>query len=213
MRRWFVTAFACCSLLGCGIGSSDTVEEIGPDELAVLDPTSTTSTTVPDTTPVDSTPGSLQATTTTVAAPTSTVPTEEVTLYFVSGSQLVPVDTPVPVPMAERAILDALAAGPPADEFEAGVRTAVPAELVAGTRQVGRRITVDFRGDPLLAVDSTDQRLMVAQIVLTLTKISGIEEVLFTTDGEPLGVYQREGELTEPGEPVTAGDYAALLTP
>ena len=52
---------------------------------------------------------------------------------------------------------------------------------------------------------------MVAQIVLTITDVPGIEEVVFTTDGEPLRVYQRDDELTDPGEPVTRDDYQELL--
>ena len=211
MRSLIVVA-ACCSLVGCGIGSSDAVEEIEPEELAALDQTSTTSTTIPETVPpIETTPGSVALTTTTVGTPTSTVPTEDVTLYFVSGSQLIAVESPVPLPAQERAILRALAAGPPAEEFEAGVRNAVPVELIRGTRQVGIRITIDFRGEPFRGIDSEDQRLMVAQIVLTITDVPGIEEVVFTTDGEPLRVYQRDDELTDPGEPVTRDDYQELL--
>jgi spore germination protein GerM len=50
-----------------------------------------------------------------------------------------------------------------------------------------------------------------AQIVLTLTNLPGIVNVLFTIDGDPLRVFQRNDELTEPGEPVTREDYEELL--
>jgi spore germination protein GerM len=212
VKRSLGAVLAACCLGACGIGSSDTVEEIQPDELAVLDPTSSTSTTMPDSVPpVESTPGSVELVTTTIGGTTTTVATEDVPLYFISGSQLMSIATPVPLPLEERRILDALASGPPAAELEAGIRNAVPLDLVRGVRQVGHRITIDLRGDVFRGIDSDDQRLTVAQIVLTMTDVPGIDEVVFTTDGEPLRVYQRDNELTEPGEPVTSADYVELL--
>ena len=211
MRHAVLVASVCCSLGACGIGSSDTVEELQPDDLAALDQTSTTSTTVPDTEPPVETAGPVEVTTTTLDTTTSTVATTDVMLYFINGSQLVGVETPAPLPLEERRILAALAAGPPPEEFEAGLRNAVPVDLVRRTRQVGHRITVDLRGEPFRSIDSEDQRLVVAQIVLTLTDQPAIAEVLFTTDGEPLRVYQRDNELTDPGEPVTRDDYEELL--
>jgi hypothetical protein len=47
--------------------------------------------------------------------------------------------------------------------------------------------------------------------VLTLTTLPDIDNVLFTIDGDPLRVFQRDDELTEPGEPVTYEDYEELL--
>lgn len=212
MRRIVAAMSLGSALVGCGIGTSETVEELRPEELAALDQTSTTSTTVPETVPAEeSTPGSVESTTTLPSGPTTTVPTADVTLYFINGSQLVPVPVPLTVGVQERGILNGLAAGPPPREFEAGIRNAVPVELVRRTRQRRDRITVDFNGEVFRGVDADDQRLMVAQIVMTLTKLSDIREVLFTIDGEPLRVYQRNNELTEPGEPVTSEDYEELL--
>lgn len=212
MRRLFAAATLCTALLGCGIGTTDTVEELGPEDLAALDQTSTTSTTVPDTEPpVETTPGSVEPTTTSSTGPTTTVPTADVTLYFISGSQVVPVPTPLPIGVQERHILVALSSGPPPDEFEAGVRNAVPTDLIRSVRHVGDRITIDLNGESFQNVDADDQRLMVAQIVLTLTLEPDVREILFTTDGEPLRVPQRNNELTEPGEPVTREDYEELV--
>jgi len=211
MKRSFAVATLATALLGCGIGSSDTVEELQPEELAALDQTSTTSTAPETVPPVETTPGSIEPTTTVPVGPTTTVPTEDVTMYFINGSALVPVPVPLPVNVEERQILTTLGGGPPPDEFKAGIRNAVPIDLVRRVRHVGRLITVDFNGESFRSVDSDDQRLMIAQVVLTLTSLSDIHEVLFTTDGDPLRVYQRNNELTEPGEPVTREDYAELL--
>jgi hypothetical protein len=210
-----------CLVAGCGIGSTETVEEIQPGELAALDQTSTTSTTTLP--PAETTPETSAATADTAppvpgpaeSAPDTTLaePTEPVLLYFVNGSEIVPVDTPVTAPAAERRILNALGLGPPPAEFDAGVRTAVPPGLVVGFRKSPARAlaTVDVDGELFRGIDDDSQRYAVAQIVLTLTNRPDIDSVLFTIDGDPLRVYQRNNELTEPGEPVTREDYEELL--
>ncbi len=215
-------------LSGCGIGGTEAVEELQPEELAALDQTttSTTTTTVEiaiATEPEDTTPESVEtmppqaAVETSVAiavtdVPTSTtIPTETVTLYFVEGSRLLAVDVEVPAPAELRRQLIALGAGPPPAEFSAGVRTAVPADLVNRVTRWPNGITVDLNSEPFNGVESEDQRIMVAQIVLTLTVQPGIDEVLFTIDGEALRVYRRDNVLSEPGEPVTSEDYEELL--
>jgi spore germination protein GerM len=210
-----------CLVAGCGIGTTDTVEEIQPGELAALDQTSTTSTTTLP--PAETTPETSAATVDTAppnsgpvdSAPETTIaePTELVDLYFVNGSEIVPVPTPVTAPAAERRILDALGLGPPPAEFEAGIRTAVPPDLVVGLRKSLSRalVTVNLNGELFHGIDSENQRYVLAQIVLTLTNLPGIVNVLFTIDGDPLRVFQRNDELTEPGEPVTREDYEELL--
>ena len=221
---------AVAALSGCGIGSSEAVEELQPEDLAALDQTttSTTTTTVeivmatePEATTADSVEsvppnsGAVDSSnvTTTMAPPTSpTTPTETVMLFFVEGSRLVGVDVEVPAPAELRRQLDALGAGPPPDDFEAGVRTAVPAGLVRGVERWPNGITVDLNSEPFNGVESENQRTMLAQIVLTLTAQPDIDQVLFTMDGEPLGVYRRDNVLSEPGEPVTREDYEELLT-
>ena len=221
MRLVAPCAVLLCVLAGCGIGTTDTVEEIDPGELAALDQTSTTSTTTLP--PVETTPETSLPTADTsppasgplVSSPETTLaePTELVWLYFVNGSEIVPVETPVRAPVAERRIMDRLGEGPPPAEFEAGVRTAVLPGLISSLRKSSARalVTVDLDGELFHGIDSENQRYVVAQIVLTLTRLPGIDNVLFTIDGDPLRVYQRNNELTEPGEPVTKEDYEELL--
>jgi len=222
-------AIAVVVLSGCGIGSTDTVEELQPEDLAALDQTTTSTTTTTieiaiATEPEDTAPASVESVpphsgavessevATTEGAPTSsTIVTETVTLFFVEASRLVGVDVEVEAPAEIRRQLDALGAGPPADEFEAGIRTAVPPELVNRVELWPDGITVDLNSEQFNGVESEDQRTMVAQIVLTLTAQPDIDEVLFTMDGEPLRVYQRDNVLSEPGEPVTEEDYEELL--
>lgn len=212
-------------LAGCGFSSTDTVEEFRPEELAALDDTTTTATTttepVPETGPAETPPppsdespvvsGVAPSPATTTGPPPSTAATADVTLYFISGSQLVAVDVPIEEPFGERRVLDALAAGPPAAEFAAGIRTAVPADLIRAVRIAGDQVVVDLNGDLLRSIESDAQRPMIAQIVLTLTGTDGFDGVLFTTDGEPLRVYRRDNALSERGEPVTRRDYEELL--
>lgn len=215
-------------LSGCGIGSTDAVEELQPEDLAALDQTTTSTTTTTieiaiATEPEDTTPESVEsvppdsgavessAVTTTDAPTSSTVVTETVTLFFVEGSRLVAVDVEVEVPAELRRQLDALGAGPPPDEFEAGIRTDVPPDLVNRLERWPDGITVDLNSELFNGVESENQRTMVAQIVLTLTAQPDIDKVLFTLDGEPLRVYQRDNVLSEPGEPVTEEDYEELL--
>lgn len=224
--RWnaHLLLVAATAVAGCSIGGTSEVEEIRPEELAALDATSTTSTTtaVP---PVDTSeatdvtidtdpPASVPVTTIEPVVMTAPeIATELIRLYFVNGAEIVPVETPVLAPVGLRRILAALGSGPPAPEFEAGVRTAIPPGLVTNLRRTvaGDRITVDLDGELFEGIDPDDQRFVVAQIVLTLTMQPGIQEVLFTVDGEPLRVYQPNDELTEPGEPVTYEDYAHLV--
>jgi spore germination protein GerM len=56
-----------------------------------------------------------------------------------------------------------------------------------------------------------EQRLAVAQIVLTLTRQSGVGQVRFTSNNEPQSVPRGRGDLSAPGASVACDDYANLL--
>ena len=174
---------------GCGIGGSDHVEEVDPGLLGELnEPTSTS-------TP----PASSEPTTSSSMpeGPTTTVEMERIRLYFIQGSELVYYDSVVPENAELRRRIDLLDEVP-AELAEAGVRTALPPELVRGVARWGTD-------------GVTDQRLMVGQLVLTLTGQPGIARVDFTRDGAPLAVFLRANTLGRPGEPVRRGDYDVLL--
>jgi hypothetical protein len=191
------------SAAGCAIGGSDRVEEVDADLLGGLDePTSSTTA-----------PGSSEpSTSSSIPGSTTTVAMQQIRLYFIQGSQLVYYDAEVPENAELRRRIDLLEEVPPelADE---GVRTAVLPDLVSGVARWGSDgVTVRFDGDQFAAIDDSDQRLMVGQLVLTLTAQPGIDRVDFTRDGEPQEVFLRDNTLGRPGQPVRSGDYDVLLS-
>ena len=71
--------------------------------------------------------------------------------------------------------------------------------------------TVDLSPDSYERIRSDEELPAIAQIVLTLTRQSGIGQVRFTLDGTPLIIRRGNNLVTEPGEPVSADEYANLL--
>jgi hypothetical protein len=202
-RRLVVICLAATSLTAaCSIGGGDQVEEVDADLLGGLnEPTAETST-----------PDGTDPTTSTTPGSTTSVATELVRVYFIEGSQLVSVDIEVPQSTSLRGKLRLLEEGPPDEYSEDGVRTALAPNLISGVAlggTDGARVTFD--SELFAGVDDADQRLMVGQIVLTLTDQPGIDQVDFSLDGEPLAVFDRNNTLSEPGEAVGRDDYEVLL--
>jgi hypothetical protein len=187
---------------GCGIGGSDRVEEVDSGLLGGLDePTSST------TAPASSEP----STSSSIPGPTTTVEMEHIRLYFIQGSQLVYYDAEVPENAELRRRIDLLDEVP-AELADAGVRTALLPDLVTGVARWGSDgVTVHLDSDLFAEIEDSDQRLMVGQLVLTLTDQTGIDRVDFTRDGAPLAVFLRDNTLGRPGAPVRKGDYDVLL--
>jgi hypothetical protein len=187
---------------GCGIGGSDRVEEVDAGLLGGLnEPTSTT--TAP--------PSSEPSTSSSTPGPTTTVEMERIRLYFIQGSQLVYYDAEVPDDAELRRRIDLLEEVPAA-LAEAGVRTALPPDLVTGVARWGSDgVTVHLDSDQFAEIEDSDQRLMVGQLVLTLTDQPRIDRVDFTRDRAPLPVFLRDNTLGRPGQPVRRGDYDVLL--
>ena len=69
-------------------------------------------------------------------------------------------------------------------------------------------ITVEL-GASFVDLPPIEQRLAIAQIVLTLTGLRGIGQVVFTRDREVTGVPLPDGILTS--APVAAEDFESLL--
>jgi sporulation and spore germination protein len=208
LARVFLAA-ALLTIVGCGIGTSDRVEQVDPELLGLLaEPTTTTSTTVPET------PGSVESSTT-VGTPggddSTTVPTETIHLYFIEASELSAIDGEVPAGARLRQRLRLLEEVPPA-YAEAGLRTAVAPGLISGTELWGTDgVNVNMDGELFAEIDDDDQPLMIGQIVLTVTDEEGIEQVSFSVDRQPIPVFLRDGTLGEPGEAVGRADYEVLL--
>ncbi|MET0145001.1 MAG: GerMN domain-containing protein [Ilumatobacteraceae bacterium] len=188
----------------CSTGDGE-LQQIDSADLFGLDETTTSTTTV-----TSAPPSSLAEPT--VAATSTTVATEPVTLYFVDGSRLAAVSIDVARGPSPSRVVAALLAGPPAGDIGIGLRSRLPDNLVNTVVESGTGyVTVDIVGDAFQDIDPTDQRIAIGQLVLTLTQRPGIGQVRFTLDGQPMRVPRRDGLQTEPGDTVSAQDYAPLL--
>lgn len=189
----------------CGVPSGSSSRPIDPDAVpSALNATTTT---------LDP---SLVPTTTTIATdqssePSTTVPVEPVALFYVAGNQVVAIPRLLLSPAAPPQVLAALAEGLPTGDEAAGLRNAIPRGLMASVSVERGIATVDLPPTFSVDVQGSDQRLAIAQIVLTLTRRAGIGQVIFTSDRAPLAVPRGRGDLTSPGGLVACDDYDNLL--
>ena len=113
------------------------------------------------------------------------------------------------VPPAADSVLDSLFAGPNADERDAQLDTAIPADVeLLDARSVGQILTVDLN-DVFDDLTPDGLRLAVAQIVSTATDIDGVRSVQLRVDGKPRVWPLGNGELTD--RPLTQYDYPGLV--
>lgn len=204
-QRHLLATIAVAGLAGCGLPAEDSFQPISRDDRFGLSQTTTPSTTTAPTTTVD-------ATTTTALATTSTLVAELVKLYFITGRQLTGVPTPLALNPALGQVMAALLEGPPAGGLGAGLRSALPAKVEISVVSEAGIATVDLPATIFETLDPLDQRLVLGQIVLTLTDRPGVGPVVFTIAGEPTRVYRGDASLTEPGQAVSRDDYVVLLT-
>ncbi len=209
-QGWIVTAALTIVLSACASKTGDSTSTTAP--------ASTTSTASASTTPPEA--GS------TTQPPTTTTGTPEKTglvVYFLldeleekaGGPFLVPVfREATPTDDVATLTLDALLEGP-TDEETAGTPS-ISSAIPDGTSVLG----VDIE-DGLFGVDlssefddgggSLSMFARLAQVVFTLTRLEGIQQVEFFIQGEPVDVFSPEGiELDGPQE---RSDYYDLLPP
>lgn len=194
------------TLAACAIPGSGEVRTIDPDEIPYE--LNVTTTAAPTTT--------SPATTTTLVTPSTTststtVPVEVVSLFYVAGAQLVPINRMLLSPAVAPQVLAALAEGLPEGDTAAGLRSALPTDFVATVDVVRGIATVDLPPTFITDLPGAEQRLAIAQIVLTLTRRAGIGQVEFTAESRPQSVPRGRGDLAGPGEAVACDDYANLL--
>ncbi|WP_369130890.1 GerMN domain-containing protein [Modestobacter roseus] len=150
--------------------------------------------------------------------PSSSVPaqpgTEQPHVYLVTAEDVL-VPRPREVPAGGTAdrladLLRDLTEGPTRAERDDQLSTALPpgTELALADLS-GSTATISFEND-VDAPSGRDSRRTVAQIVLTATSVAGVDEVLLSRDGLPVEAPLPSGELSS--APLTAADYAALLT-
>lgn len=203
----FVTAIAGAALVAtvaaCGVPEEGRFVPLAPSEVpdVLLVTTTTTSTTTTVPTPVENT-------TTTVAE----VLYDNVELYFVSANRVVRSERRIVSPATPTQVLDTLLAGLDLQTESAGLRSALPRGLTA-TIEIRRGVARIGSTAPFLSeLEPLDQRLAIAQLVLTLTRRPGIGQVIFSVDGADIQIPRGGGDLTAPGAAVTYDDYLAVLS-
>jgi spore germination protein GerM len=199
----------------CGVPGDSDFRAIDPADIPYgLNETTTTTTVVTTTsTSTTSTTVVVPTSTTEPATTTSTLPVEPVALFWVSGNELFPSSRLLLSPAAPAQVLSALAEGPPEGDISAGLRSALPSG-VEPLASVERGVaTVELPPSFITDVPGAEQRLAIAQIVLTLTRRGGIGQVTFTLGGTPTAVPRGRGDLAEPGDLLSCEDYENLLGP
>lgn len=199
-RRTAALTTACLlALAACSVVDDTAVDPVDPP--FGLSDTALTTTTAAVTTTID---------VSTSVGPDTTEPavqSEQVRLYFIASGQLTYVVTQLPTPVTLAQLVSALQAGPPTGDLGTGLRSAVPALLEIRVATDGSGIAeVELPEGFFDAMTVGDQRLVVAQVVLTLTDSRGIGQVTFDQ-----AVPKPSGELTPAGEPLAYRDFQALL--
>ena len=111
-------------------------------------------------------------------------------------------------------VMEALLAGPSFDETEGSpqIKSAIPeGTAVLGVEIEAGLATVDLSTKFDEGVGSFGMFVRLAQVVYTLTRLPGVDEVAFEIEGEPVTVFSSEGiELDGPQQ---RDDYYDLLPP
>ncbi len=205
MRRRVITLGLLLAVtpVACSVVEEGKVERIDPP--FGLDDTLPSSTFIQTTTTQLATTTLPLETTTTLVDPAL----ETVRLYFVASGQLTYVLQPLTSPVTFQQIIAALQQGPVGD-VAVGLRTRVPSTAdirvdTDGTGVAFVTLPVDFFD---LIVLPSDQRLAIAQLVLTLTRTSGIGQVVFNVD-----VPLTTGQVFPAGQRLTFSDYESYTDP
>jgi spore germination protein GerM len=124
---------------------------------------------------------------------------------------VIKVQRSVTSPVDATSTLASLTEGLLDDPQLAALRTAIPSSLQANV-DVDRGVaTVNATRAFLNSLSAVDQRLAIAQIVLTLTSRPGIGQVVFSVDQQTIVVPRGRGDLSSAGDPVTFDDYKNLI--
>ena len=199
-------------LVACGIPDNGQVSTIQSKDLRQLGDTipSTSTSTIPPTTIEPTTSTTLVETATTIA-------TDDVTIYFISGGQLKGYPRSLAKPATTNSVLFALQDGPPPGDVGGGIRSAVPKReqaLIKSTEDNSGVATIELPPGFFQQTPPEDQLLAIGQIVLTVTEVGGIGQVLFTQAGAQLSVPRGPGGgLSNGTDPLSRRDYVDLLNP
>ena len=158
----------------------------------------------------------LPPTTTTVLDPmiTDSLPvavSEPIDLFFISNSRIIKVQRNVASPANPSQALSSLVEGPSTSPEFVGLRTALPTTFAASVDVIRGVARVDATRTFLNSLSGLDQKLAIAQIVLTLTSRPGVGQVLFSVDGKLISVPRGRGDSVASGVAVTFDDYSSLI--
>ena len=158
----------------------------------------------------------IPQTTTTAPDPMSTeslpvAVSEPIDLFFISNSRIIKVQRNVASPANPSQALSSLVEGPSTSPEFVGLRTALPTTFVASVDVIRGVARVDATRVFLDSLSGLDQKLAIAQIVLTLTSRPGVGQVLFSVDGKLISVPRGRGDSVASGVAVTFDDYSSLI--
>ncbi len=136
---------------------------------------------------------------------------ETVDLYFIIANRLVATKIQIVSPATTTQVLSALVAGPPSGDTGSGLRSAIASSLQAKIDISKGIVLIDANNFLLAGLSPIDQRLAIAQLVLTFTSRPGIGQAKFSVNGVSIAVPRGRGDLSKPGDPVSYDDYISLL--
>ena len=199
ITRWSPYRFITLSvvLTSCAVPRSGAVDEINSNDIPFGLNAPETSAPIPPTTVV-------------LTSPLTGSTFEQADLYFVDGSSLERVRLEIPSPTDLQGVFTALVAGLP-DPAHTKVKTLLPVDFVAVIEVEGGVANVNANRVYLDSIKPNEQRLAIAQIVLTLTSQPGIGQVTFSVGGKAIGVPRGRGDIAGAGTPVTFDDYKMLI--
>ena len=190
----------------CGVPTSSEFVQIPDANIPFeLNLTSTTTTT---TMPIEADVNSPGANSLDVV---SEIANETVDLYFITNGRLVATKIQIVSPATTTQVLSALVSGPPSGDAGLGLRSAIASSLQAEISISKGLVLIDANNFLLAGLSPIDQRLAIAQLVLTFTSRPGIGQAIFSVNGVSIAVPRGRGDLSKPGEPVSYDDYTSLL--
>lgn len=190
------------ALASCGVPTSGSFQKVASAEIPFG---------------LDAPPTTIPATTTTIAPLTSpdTLPvavSEPIDLFFISNSKIIRVQRNIASPASPAQALSSLVEGTSTSSDFVGLRSAVPLNFSATVDVIRGVARVDATKIFLESLSGLDQKLAIAQIVLTLTSRPGVGQVVFSVDGNPISVPRGRGDSVAAGISVTFDDYSVLVS-
>jgi len=195
--RPFKIGALCVLLASCAVPKSGSVNEVNPNDIPFG---------------LNSPETSAPSTTTTVVVQTTVAGTayEKADLFFVEAASLIRVQIEIPSPTNLQRVFTALISGLPS-AAPSKAKTLLPTAFAANIDVEGGVANVNSKIGYLDSIKPNEQRLAIAQIVLTLTSQPGIGQVTFSVGGKPIGVPRGRGDIAGAGIPVTFDDYKMLI--